>query len=187
VSGQENSAGSVSRVFFGNCHSDFQYPDIFLFALALNLQAYEFVSQEIRVAEDPEFETIYTKNIILNEGAWMAAQDQSHETNSCNSGQFLPFTFALKPPLVANRASSNKTVNQAKLGVSFAKPALEYRELELRKGSNLLKRIPDIANSFKWRRALELEQAVALALPAAYLCKPRVAAVVQIVILKLHS
>jgi len=32
-------------------------------------------------AEDPEFETFYTKNILLNEGlrAWMAPQDQPHE------------------------------------------------------------------------------------------------------------
>jgi hypothetical protein len=30
--------------------------------LALNLRAYDFISQEIRVAEDPEFETFYTKN-----------------------------------------------------------------------------------------------------------------------------
>eukprot|EP00974_Lingulodinium_polyedra_P037605 3607107-Lingulodinium_polyedra.AAC.1 len=49
--------------------------------LALNLRAYDFVSQELRAAEDPEFETFYTKNIILNEGIrlWMAAQDQPHE------------------------------------------------------------------------------------------------------------
>uniref|UniRef100_A0A0E0NEA4 Photosystem II D2 protein n=1 Tax=Oryza rufipogon TaxID=4529 RepID=A0A0E0NEA4_ORYRU len=49
--------------------------------LALNLLAYDFVSQEIRAAEDPEFETFYTKNILLNKGirAWMAAQDQPHE------------------------------------------------------------------------------------------------------------
>ncbi|EYU24242.1 hypothetical protein MIMGU_mgv11b024615mg, partial [Erythranthe guttata] len=49
--------------------------------LALNLRAYDFVSQEIRAAEDPEFETFYTKNILLNDGirAWMAAQDQPHE------------------------------------------------------------------------------------------------------------
>nr|YP_009555708.1 photosystem II subunit D2 [Selaginella kraussiana]AZU95825.1 photosystem II subunit D2 [Selaginella kraussiana] len=48
---------------------------------ALNLRAYDFVSQEIRAAEDPEFETFHTKNILLNEGirAWMAAQDQPHE------------------------------------------------------------------------------------------------------------
>jgi photosystem II P680 reaction center D2 protein len=48
--------------------------------LALNLRAYDFVSQEIRAAEDPEFETFYT-NQLLNEGirAWMAAQDQPHE------------------------------------------------------------------------------------------------------------
>ncbi|MCD9641062.1 hypothetical protein HAX54_026884 [Datura stramonium] len=46
--------------------------------LALNLRAYDFVSQEISAAEDPEFETFYTKNILLNESirAWMAAQDQ---------------------------------------------------------------------------------------------------------------
>ena len=32
-------------------------------------------------AEDPEFETFYTKNILLNEGlrAWMAPVDQPHE------------------------------------------------------------------------------------------------------------
>jgi hypothetical protein len=29
--------------------------------LALNLRAYDFVSQELRAAEDPEFETFYTK------------------------------------------------------------------------------------------------------------------------------
>ncbi|NCS83874.1 MAG: photosystem II D2 protein (photosystem q(a) protein), partial [Cyanobacteria bacterium] len=49
--------------------------------LAFNLRAYDFVSQELRAAEDPEFETFYTKNILLNEGlrAWMAPQDQPHE------------------------------------------------------------------------------------------------------------
>ena len=41
----------------------------------------DFVSQEIRAAEDPEFETFYTKNILLNEGLrnWMAQVDQPHE------------------------------------------------------------------------------------------------------------
>uniref|UniRef100_A0A2N9GZT8 Tubulin/FtsZ 2-layer sandwich domain-containing protein n=1 Tax=Fagus sylvatica TaxID=28930 RepID=A0A2N9GZT8_FAGSY len=34
--------------------------------LALNLCAYDFVSQEIRIAEDPEFETFYTKNYSLS-------------------------------------------------------------------------------------------------------------------------
>ncbi|XVE92794.1 hypothetical protein REPUB_Repub01dG0132500 [Reevesia pubescens] len=49
--------------------------------LALNLRAYDFVSHEIRAAKDPEFETFYTKNILLNKGirAWMVAQDQPHE------------------------------------------------------------------------------------------------------------
>ncbi|KAL2223611.1 UNVERIFIED_CONTAM: Photosystem II CP43 reaction center protein [Sesamum indicum] len=42
--------------------------------LALNLRAYDFVSQEIRAAEDPEFETFYTKNILLNEA--VAGRDQ---------------------------------------------------------------------------------------------------------------
>ncbi|MGG6270088.1 photosystem II D2 protein (photosystem q(a) protein) [Leptolyngbya sp. AN03gr2] len=49
--------------------------------LAFNLRAYDFISQELRAAEDPEFETFYTKNILLNEGlrAWMAEVDQPHE------------------------------------------------------------------------------------------------------------
>jgi photosystem II P680 reaction center D2 protein len=35
---------------------------------------------KLRAAEDPEFETFYTKH-LLNEGIrmWMAAQDQPHE------------------------------------------------------------------------------------------------------------
>jgi photosystem II P680 reaction center D2 protein len=52
-----------------------------ILGLALNLRAYDFVSQELKAAEDPEFETFYTKNILLNEGIrlWMAVQDQPHE------------------------------------------------------------------------------------------------------------
>ncbi|KAM0931990.1 putative photosystem antenna protein [Dioscorea sansibarensis] len=42
--------------------------------------------------EDPEFETFYTKNILLNEGirAWMAAQDQPHENLIFPEGGFYP-------------------------------------------------------------------------------------------------
>jgi photosystem II P680 reaction center D2 protein len=49
--------------------------------LAFNLRAYDFISQELRAADDPEFETFYTKNILLNEGirAWMSTQDIPHE------------------------------------------------------------------------------------------------------------
>jgi photosystem II P680 reaction center D2 protein len=49
--------------------------------LAFNLRSYDFISQEIKAAEDPEFETFYTKNILLNEGIrlWMALEDQPHE------------------------------------------------------------------------------------------------------------
>jgi photosystem II P680 reaction center D2 protein len=49
--------------------------------LAFNLRAYDFISQELRAAKDPEYETFYTKNILLNEGlrAWMAPVDQPHE------------------------------------------------------------------------------------------------------------
>jgi photosystem II P680 reaction center D2 protein len=45
--------------------------------LALNLRAYDFVSQEIHATEYLEYETLYAKNILLNEGihAWMVAQD----------------------------------------------------------------------------------------------------------------
>jgi photosystem II P680 reaction center D2 protein len=54
---------------------------IVLVGLSLNLRAYDFASQEIRAAEDPESETFYTKNILLNEGigAWMEAQEQPHK------------------------------------------------------------------------------------------------------------
>ncbi|KAL8117242.1 hypothetical protein AgCh_015232 [Apium graveolens] len=64
--------------------------------LALNLRAYDFVSQEIHAAEDPEFETFYTKNILLNEGirAWMAAQDQPPE-NLIFPEEVLPHENAL--------------------------------------------------------------------------------------------
>ena len=53
-----------------------------IIGLALNLRAYDFVSQEIRASEDPEFETFYTKNILLNEGLrnWLAPVDQPHES-----------------------------------------------------------------------------------------------------------
>merc|ERR1719437_161224 len=52
-----------------------------ILGLAFNLRAYDFISQELKAAEDPEFETFYTKNILLNEGIrlWMAVQDQPHE------------------------------------------------------------------------------------------------------------
>ena len=51
-----------------------------LWASAIGV-AFDFVSQELRAAEDAEFETFYTKNILLNEGlrAWMASADQPHE------------------------------------------------------------------------------------------------------------
>jgi photosystem II P680 reaction center D2 protein len=37
--------------------------------------------QELRAAEDAEFESFYTKNILLNEGVrgWLAPADQPHE------------------------------------------------------------------------------------------------------------
>ena len=49
--------------------------------LLFNLRAYDSVSQEFKSGEDPEFETFYTKNILLNYGIrlWMAVHDQSHE------------------------------------------------------------------------------------------------------------
>lgn len=50
-----------------------------ILGLALNLRAYDFVSQEIQAPE--EFETFYPKNILLNEEirAWMAGQDQPQD------------------------------------------------------------------------------------------------------------
>jgi photosystem II P680 reaction center D2 protein len=45
-----------------------------IIGLAFNLRAYDFISQELKAAEDPEFETFYTKIRL-----WMAVQDQPHE------------------------------------------------------------------------------------------------------------
>ena len=52
-----------------------------ILGLAFNLRSYDFLSQELKAAEDPEFETFYTKNILLNEGIrlWMSVQDQPGE------------------------------------------------------------------------------------------------------------
>ena len=49
--------------------------------LVFNLGAYDFVSQELKATENPEFETFYTKNILLTKGIrlLMAVQDQSRE------------------------------------------------------------------------------------------------------------
>lgn len=51
-----------------------------MIGLALNFRAYDFVSQEIRAAEDPSYETFYTKNQLLSEGmrSWMVQIDQPH-------------------------------------------------------------------------------------------------------------
>lgn len=39
---------------------------LWVVGLALNLRAYDFVSQKIRAAKNPEFKTFYTKNILFN-------------------------------------------------------------------------------------------------------------------------
>ncbi len=80
------SQNSAEGLEFNSCKGRFAY----------NLRAYDFVSQEIRAAEDPEFETFYTKNILLNEGlrAWMAPADQPHE-NFVFPEEVLPRGIAL--------------------------------------------------------------------------------------------
>ena len=54
-----------------------------IIGLAFNLRAYDFISQELKAAEDPEFETFYTKNILLMkvyDFGWLSnVQDQAHE------------------------------------------------------------------------------------------------------------
>jgi photosystem II P680 reaction center D2 protein len=49
--------------------------------LALNLRAYDFVSQEFVQQKTQNLKHSIQKNQLLNEGirAWMAAQDQPHE------------------------------------------------------------------------------------------------------------
>jgi photosystem II P680 reaction center D2 protein len=65
--------------------------------VALNLRAYEFVSQEIRAAQDPEFETLYTANILINEGirAWMGPYDQAYDQTLKFPEEVLPRGNAL--------------------------------------------------------------------------------------------
>jgi len=52
-----------------------------ILGLSFNLRSYDFISQEFQAFADPEYETFYTKNILLNEGIrlWMSLQDQPHE------------------------------------------------------------------------------------------------------------
>ena len=52
-----------------------------ILGLAFNLLAYDFVSQELKATEGLDFQTFYTKNILLNEKIrpWMAVHDQTHE------------------------------------------------------------------------------------------------------------
>ena len=52
-----------------------------ILGLAFNLRVYDFVSQELKAAEDLEFETYHTTNILLNYeiSLWMTVQDQPHE------------------------------------------------------------------------------------------------------------
>ena len=47
----------------------------------LKLRNYDFVSQELKAAEDPGFRTFYTKNILLNDGIrpWVSVHDQLYE------------------------------------------------------------------------------------------------------------
>lgn len=49
--------------------------------LALNLHAYDFVSQEICAMKDPEFEVFCPRGILLNKGirALKEAQDHPHQ------------------------------------------------------------------------------------------------------------
>jgi photosystem II P680 reaction center D2 protein len=62
-----------------------------IIGLAFNLRAYDFICQALKAGEDPEFETFYTKNILLNEGirVWTTVQDQAHE-NSQFPEELLP-------------------------------------------------------------------------------------------------
>ena len=52
-----------------------------ILGLVFNLGAYDFVSQELKATEDPEFEIFYTKNILLKEEIrlWMSVHDQLHK------------------------------------------------------------------------------------------------------------
>ena len=104
-----------------------------IIGLALNLRAYDFVSQEIRAAEDPEFETFYTKNILLNEGlrAWLAPVDQPHE-NFIFPEEVLPRGNAVNPwfvliyficfALIAGAAFAMMWSNIQSINIEMSKP-----------------------------------------------------------------
>jgi photosystem II P680 reaction center D2 protein len=63
--------------------------------LALNLRAYDFVSQEIRAAEDPEFETFYTKSIIKRRYSCMDGSSRPTTRTSSIPEEVLPRGNAL--------------------------------------------------------------------------------------------
>ena len=74
--------------------------------LAFNIREYDFVSQELKAAEHTEFETLYTKNILLNEEIqlWMAVQDRPMRTFSSQKKYYLEETLYkrtkfVKPPI----------------------------------------------------------------------------------------
>ena len=64
-----NLAGSLHQMWTSS---------IGIIGLAFNLRAYDFISQELKAAEDPEFETFYTKNILLNEGLFFGPKVEIH-------------------------------------------------------------------------------------------------------------
>nr|CAE05902.1 OSJNBa0061C08.9 [Oryza sativa Japonica Group] len=83
--------------------------------LALNLRAYDFVSQEIRAAEDPEFETFYTKNILLNE----AYPSEFYGPTGPEASQAQAFTFLVRD----QRLGANVGSAQGPTGLGRARAA----------------------------------------------------------------
>ncbi|KAI3954741.1 hypothetical protein MKW92_023441 [Papaver armeniacum] len=69
---------------------------LFVLVTGLWMSALGLVCLDLNLLEIPEFETFYTKNILLNEGirAWMEARDQPHE-NLIFPEEVLPLGNAL--------------------------------------------------------------------------------------------
>ena len=76
------SAGCTSSLLFVPVTWPVWMSAVGVVGLGLNLRAYDFVSQEIRAAEDPEFaDLLHQEHSAESKGirAWMAPTDQPHE------------------------------------------------------------------------------------------------------------
>jgi V-type H+-transporting ATPase proteolipid subunit len=104
----------------------------------LNLRAYDFVSQEIRAAEDPEFETFYTKNILLNEALSLQIQTirsktlRSEKMSTFSGDETAPFFGFLGAAAALVFSCMGAAYGTAKSGVGVASMGVMRPELVMK-------------------------------------------------------